>query len=63
MAADPAAANGFRFADFRPPDVLNQAAFDRYYNLDYDAAIQDFERIAAPRVVDLDMQEDALSGA
>jgi hypothetical protein len=47
LAADQAAANGFRFADFRPPDALNQAAFDHYYNLDYDAAIQDFERIAA----------------
>jgi len=27
------------------PDPLNQAAFEHYYNLDYDAAIQDFERI------------------
>jgi tetratricopeptide (TPR) repeat protein len=32
---------------FRPPDPLNQAAFEHYYNLDYDAAIQDFERILA----------------
>ena len=31
----------------RPPDPLNQAAFEHYYNLDYDAAIQDFERIMA----------------
>lgn len=30
---------------FRPADPLNQAAFEHYYNLDYDAAIQDFERI------------------
>lgn len=29
----------------RPPDPLNQAAFDHYYNLDLDPAIQDFERI------------------
>jgi len=37
----------FRPADFRPVDALNQAAFEHYYNLDYDAAIQDFERILA----------------
>ncbi len=41
-AADPAASTVFR-----PPDPLNQAAFEHYYNLDYDAAIQDFERIVA----------------
>jgi hypothetical protein len=33
--------------EFRPTDPLNQAAIDHYYNLDYDAAIQDFERILA----------------
>jgi tetratricopeptide (TPR) repeat protein len=42
VAADPAASTVFR-----PPDPLNQAAFEHYYNLDYDAAIQNFERIAA----------------
>jgi hypothetical protein len=42
LAADPAGT-----AALRPPDALNQAAFGHYYNLDYDAAIQDFERIAA----------------
>jgi len=30
---------------FRPPDPLNSAAFEHYYNIDYDAAVQDFERI------------------
>ncbi len=40
LAADPAVLNVFR-----PPDPLNQAAFEHYYNLDHDAAIQDFERI------------------
>jgi len=30
---------------FRPPDPLNSAAFEHYYNVDYDAAVQDFERI------------------
>ncbi len=45
-AADPASA-AFCSADFRPSDPLNQAAFEHYYNLDYDAAIQDFERILA----------------
>jgi len=29
----------------RPPDPLNSAAFEHYYNIDYDAAVQDFERI------------------
>jgi tetratricopeptide (TPR) repeat protein len=32
---------------FRPPDALNSAAFEHYYNIDYDAAVQDFERILA----------------
>ena len=32
---------------FRPPDPLNSAAFEHYYNVDYDAAVQDFERILA----------------
>ena len=32
---------------FRPADPLNQAAFEHYYNLDHDAAIQDFEKIIA----------------
>ena len=30
---------------YRPADPLNPQAFDRLYSLDYDAAIQDFERI------------------
>ena len=42
LAADPASSTVFR-----PADPLNQAAFEHYYNLDYDAAIQDFERILA----------------
>ena len=42
QAADPPVAT-----TFRPPDPLNTAAFDHYYNLDYDAAVQDFERILA----------------
>jgi tetratricopeptide (TPR) repeat protein len=32
---------------FRPADPQNQAAFERLYNLDYDAAIQDFEKVLA----------------
>lgn len=31
----------------RPADPLNAAAVDHYYNLDHDAAIEDFEKIAA----------------
>jgi hypothetical protein len=42
LAADPSSSTAFR-----PADPLNQAAFEHYYNLDYDAAIQDFERIVA----------------
>ena len=47
LAADPAVSTAVRPIDFRPTDPLNQAAFEHYYNLDYDAAIQDFERILA----------------
>ncbi|MGO9404417.1 MAG: hypothetical protein ACLPVW_13215 [Terriglobales bacterium] len=42
LAADPAVSTVLR-----PPDPLNQAAFEHYYNLDHDAAVQDFERIVA----------------
>jgi len=31
----------------RPADPLNQAAVEHYYNLDHDAAIQDFDKIVA----------------
>ncbi|MGA8540161.1 MAG: tetratricopeptide repeat protein [Terriglobales bacterium] len=41
------AADQWASTPFRPSDPLNQAAFEHYYNLDYDAAIQDFERILA----------------
>ena len=42
LAADPAVSTVLR-----PSDPLNQAGFEHYYNLDHDAAIQDFERILA----------------
>ncbi|HWZ81521.1 MAG TPA: hypothetical protein VNW47_02790 [Terriglobales bacterium] len=32
---------------FRPADPQNQIAFERLYNLDYDAAVQDFEKVLA----------------
>jgi tetratricopeptide (TPR) repeat protein len=35
------------FGNLRPADPLNAAAVDHYYNLDYDAAIDDFEKIVA----------------
>jgi len=41
------AADSATSVPFRPPDPLNQTAFEHYYNLEYDAAIQDFERILA----------------
>ncbi len=40
------AADSF-LSGFRPADPLNQSAFDHYYNLDYDAAISEFEKILA----------------
>lgn len=42
LAADPAAQIAYR-----PSDPLNQAAFEHFYNLDYDAAIQDLEKVLA----------------
>jgi tetratricopeptide (TPR) repeat protein len=30
---------------FRPPDPLNRAAFDHFYNLDYDRSVQEFNQI------------------
>jgi tetratricopeptide (TPR) repeat protein len=47
LADNQVASAAFRPGDFRPSDPLNQAAFEHYYNLDYDAAIQDFEKILA----------------
>jgi len=41
-AADPA-----NQTVFRPADPQNQVAFERLYNLDYDAAVQDFEKVLA----------------
>ena len=42
-----AAADAPAPSPFRPADPLNAAAYEHYYNLDYDAAIQDFEKILA----------------
>jgi hypothetical protein len=42
LAADPAVST-----PLRPSDPLNPAAFEHYYNLDHDAAVQDFEKILA----------------
>jgi len=47
LGADPAGSAAIRPPDLRPADPLNQAAFEHYYNLDYDAAVQDFEKIRA----------------
>lgn len=32
---------------YRPEDPLNAAAFDHFYNLDYDRAVQEFEQVLA----------------
>ena len=42
-----AGANAPPATAFRPADPLNEVAFDRFYNLDYDAAVQDFEKVLA----------------
>jgi tetratricopeptide (TPR) repeat protein len=34
-------------SNLRPADPLNAAAVDHFYNLDHDAAVEDFEKIAA----------------
>src|SRR5271170_4919673 len=47
LGADSTVSTSVRPPDLRPADPLNQAAFEHYYNLDLDAAIQDFERILA----------------
>ena len=41
------AADPFSQTIFRPTDPQNQVAFDRLYNLDYDVAIQIFEKVLA----------------
>lgn len=46
-AAEPAAPT-----TFRPADPVNQAAFERFYNVDYDAAIQGFEKVLARHPTD-----------
>jgi tetratricopeptide (TPR) repeat protein len=40
-----AAAEAGGFGNLRPADPLNQAAVDHFYNLDYDAAVEDFQKI------------------
>src|SRR6476659_1388030 len=30
---------------YRPADPLNNSAFDRFYNMDYDRSVQDFQKI------------------
>jgi hypothetical protein len=41
------AATGGGLSGLRPADPLNAAAVDHFYNLDYDAAVDDFEKIVA----------------
>jgi tetratricopeptide (TPR) repeat protein len=47
-AAAPQAAKGTdppTSLSFRPNDPLNRAAFDHFYNLDYDRAVQEFDQV------------------
>jgi tetratricopeptide (TPR) repeat protein len=41
------ATDPLRQTTFRPADQQNQVAFEHLYNLDYDAAVQDFEKVLA----------------
>ncbi len=41
---DPAASAADRLS-FRPNDPLNRTAFDHFYNLDYDRAVQEFDQV------------------
>lgn len=47
LAALCSGADSFNQTVFRPVDPQNQIAFDRLYNLDYDVAVQDFEKVLA----------------
>ena len=40
-----AAADSAKAISYRPADPLNATAFDRFYNLDYDRAVPDFQRV------------------
>ena len=44
-AQSPDADSGSSRRMFRPADPLNATAFDRFYNLDYDRAVPDFQRV------------------
>lgn len=55
-AADPPASTSYR-----PADPLNQTAFEHFYNLDHDAAIQDFEKVLARHPNDPDAVNHLLS--
>lgn len=44
-AAVCAATDSVPLPSFRPADPQNQSAFEKLYSLDYDAAIQDFEKV------------------
>src|SRR6202007_2810904 len=40
-----AASDSSPATSYRPRDPLNEVGFERFYNLDYEHAIQDFERV------------------
>jgi tetratricopeptide (TPR) repeat protein len=43
--AGEATGHGTRQLTFRPADPLNPSAFDHFYNLDYDRAVQEFQQV------------------
>jgi hypothetical protein len=42
---------------FRPSDQLTRSGFERFYNMDYERAIADFEKVAAEHPADLRSQD------
>lgn len=45
VSAQQAAADPGKATTYRPADPLNNTAFDRFYNMDYDRSVQDFQKI------------------
>jgi hypothetical protein len=45
QTSTPAVSRSSEKMSYRPVDPLNPAAFDHFYNLDYDRAVQDFDQV------------------
>lgn len=45
FAQTSAPADSIKTVNYRPSDPLNASAFDRFYNMDYDRSVQEFQKI------------------